>query len=484
MAIRATKMEKINNEAGGFSIVTEHLTRDFAIISLMRAQAGMLKDKREEVRIKAAEVGKAVDLLEKYVTRLDFKPIKNGGGFTLEFDITNPEGGNAEDIASKVRSAIEDELIVMILNFSIVDPIRKQFEPKEKKTHKQSRSYLRRGANIIGRDYSGPSLFSLNNFDELKQLAENDKTGDLNREALPSKAHILGMQLNKEWQYRDKDEDGFVTIRDIDTITSALNITVQELKMQCYLLGGFNYPDVIDIKDSNEVEVRFSRMYDIRFRYDRKHIDDAKTGKTENVNLRGLLLIKNAPISAIMVKPSELIINDLNKKKRGDVNSSLGYTNVSDDLIPEIQGVSDYALKLFSFSITQKPEYKIGEQKLLGHLGLDVQVKTQGRKRIIEKIFKAFEELKEKGHFSEYTLPDGHTTFFEWKYTNRFVKSKNKKEPAEGTKPSNSEYIDFDDPAHPVEKRRDAYSKWLIEKKGRSAQKAKELAEKKFKADH
>lgn len=283
--------------------------------------------------------------------------------------------------------------------------------------HKQSRSYLKTTASLVGKDTSGQrSLFEIPYFDN-----------DINplKDVLSKMTAITGNHLLAKWQ-TEKDENGVYTIKSLNEVAKQLGVEPRELKIYLIYLGGYQRPITrLEItKEKGKKEKRILAIYhdklffikfNIRLRDNEKDEDfnnDARVG-TNYLNF-----IKDRDIDSVEVMPSFTLQEDLN-------GSGLGNILVDDNFVAFSLGLSDLAYKLFCFSGSNKPTFKINFNKLTDkkYLNLTNQLKKQGKPRILKTIQTALKELQDKGHLTKWSY-DETTEQFSWTYSGAFFKHK------------------------------------------------------------
>ena len=460
------------------SINFTYSEKDFLLLRLFQVHAGLKLDKPEELTA-IQQIEAALHFFNNYVLKVEFKPLKgNTKAFKYAIEFNDRAEEQREFIEKTIKEIIETPIIKQTIEVAIVLPKKQgllNFEPPQIKQHKQSRSNMRGLAKIVGRDTSQTTLFSLP-LEELQHALEQapkDQNGLPYKEKLSKKVAVLSFQLFKEYQLAEKDEDGFIYIEDLGKLAEELETNTKELKYYLLYLGGYQYPRVTFYEDEKEIGFQLAKLFDIEFRYTRKYEKSEKKIKAE-IGSKTIQLLINTPIKRIRIKPSQQFIKDI----EGKSGRALGYINVNDNFIKLCLGLSDYAFKLLSYMATNKPNYKISEDKLFKHLGLEDQVKKQGLPRIREKIIEAFEELLEQKHLNKYELTKNEKELYSYSYTytDKYVNHQetNKKE-QQGV-----EYIDFNDESIGIEIRKKAYKAWLINNKGATPAEASRSVAKKF----
>lgn len=281
--------------------------------------------------------------------------------------------------------------------------------PEVNRLHKQPRNYLKTTSKLVGRETDVPSLFTQSGL--LTSDTENAK-----REVLSRNTAILGNYLLQLWQENDFHD---LEITNLGPIADMMGNTNYEIKTYLLSLGGFVYP-ILDT-DVTGFSISVEQLFKIKFKYKEEQKDKLKdkydAGELVKIGSTLSNFFKDEPIDRIIIIPNVLFLEALKGK-------GLGNVLVNNDFMKFSLGLSQMAYKLFVYSASNKPSPpKIKEVNLLTHLGLEKLVKTQGKPRVRQAIFKAFEELKEKGHFKSYSY-DEKTTLFSFSYTDKYIKHK------------------------------------------------------------
>lgn len=297
--------------------------------------------------------------------------------------------------------------------------------------HRQARGYLKTTASLVGRDTSGQkSLFEIPHFDTATNL-------DLNKKVVSKTTAITGNHLLALWQ-ANKDDKNIYKITNLSEVARQLNIKPEELKIYLIYLGGYQRPisQLEIIKEQGKKDKRILSIYhdklfyikfNIRLKDDERNEDfnnDARVG-TGYVNF-----IKNRDIESVEVTPALSLQKELEGQGLGNVLVDNNFVAFSLDL-------SDLAYKIFCFSSSNKPNFKIGFKKLVDqkYLNLDEQVKGtynkagkkikkgQGKARILQRIKDSLDELKMKKHLTKWSYNE-QTGFFCWTYSDEVIKHK------------------------------------------------------------
>ena len=345
---------------------------------------------------------------------------------------------------------------------------------KNKKIHIQSRSYSKTMAKCTGRDTSQYSLFSWDPEELLIAKRENIKEGEnklLEEKLIISrKTAILGNFLFELWQRGIKDENNYLKIDNLSVLSTKLNSTNYEIKLYLIYLGGYIYPIVTTDESKHKLTISQDTLFDIKFNYRLEDCNDRKIGNL--LGCRYLYFIKYKSIQSIEIKPNDIFIRDY--KRNG-----LGFVYVSDNFIKFCLELSDIAYKILCLSMSNRPTQKLKEENLIIQLGLEEQLKKQGKPRIREKILQGFEDLKNKKHIVTYTFCD---PYFKWNYKNTIIKHQ-ELQPKQRSLKNKNPYINFKDTSIPLIKRKKAYKKYLIEDKNYYKKRAEVCTEKFFKKE-
>lgn len=295
--------------------------------------------------------------------------------------------------------------------------------------HKQARGYLKTTARLVGRDTSEQkSLFEIPHFD----TAINPY-----KEVLTKMTAITGNLLLALWQ-ANKDDSNLYKISNLSDIARQLKVSTQELKLYLIYLGGYQRPitKLNIIKEQGKKDKRILSIYHDKIFYIKFNIrlkDNEKDGDFNNdarVGTSYLNFIKDRDIESVEVMPSLNLQEEL-------AGSGLGNVLVDDSFVAFSLGLSDLAYKLFCFSGSNKPTFKITFNKLISekYLNLEQQVKGTfnkagkrikkgaGQARILERIKDALTELKNEKHLTKWSYNE-QTDFFCWTYTDEVIKHK------------------------------------------------------------
>lgn len=298
----------------------------------------------------------------------------------------------------------------------------KQQKKKEKdleRLSKQPRNLLKTLARDIGNTTEKPTLFSIENSD-WDRLEE--------REVIRKNTGALAFYLLDLYQ---RQSEKTLIIKNLaplaEKCTGGNN---KRLKEALQLLGGYTYPFLDVDPETKEILVSSEQLFKIVFVYppelsERNGINSkGEIQGVKRIGNKALSFIENEEMSSVRITPSEKLLKGLDGK-------GLGNTVVVSGLFIELMiEITDIGSKILNFSSSNKPNYKIQEDKLIEHLGLSKQVKTQGKPRIRETILKGLQELKEKEHIKKYNF-DTEKHLFSWTYSEKYVRHKESKKETE-----------------------------------------------------
>jgi hypothetical protein len=265
--------------------------------------------------------------------------------------------------------------------------------------HKQARGYLKTTARLVGRDTSEQkSLFEIPHFD----TAINPY-----KEVLSKMTAITGNLLLALWQ-ANKDDKGVYKITNLSEIARKLNIEPSDLKLYLIYLGGYQRPitKLKTIKERGKKDKRILSIYHDKIFYINFNIrldDNEKDGDFNNdarVGTNYLNFIKDRDIESVEIMPAMSLQQELE-------GQGLGNVLVDDKFVAFSLDLSDLAYKIFCFSSSNKPIFKITFKKLIDkkYLNLEEQVsgtfnkagkkikKGQGGARVLQRIKDALDEL-------------------------------------------------------------------------------------------
>jgi len=340
--------------------------------------------------------------------------------------MSKPDDKTAETIKKQFNALEEIETlngIVCPTSSSSRIFVAKEIKPLP--IHRQARGYLKTTAKLVGKDMER-TLFTLPTFES-----------DINpyKETFTKNTAITGNLLISYWQNK-RDENGIYTISNLSALAETLGVTPQELKLYLVYLGGYQYPIIkhgIDPKGRKILSIYSDKLFYIKFNilYKDGETKDSFTDD-ERIGTGILNFIKNRDIASVEISPSQSIQEDLKTHSKG-----LGNVLVDDRFVAFSLGLSDLAYKIFCYSGSNRPTYKISFDKLVSgkHLNLEKQVygvyseagkrlrAGQGKTRILTRITEALRELKDKGHLTKWAY-DEQVDDFSWTYSSEIFKHK------------------------------------------------------------
>ncbi|MBA7528813.1 hypothetical protein ES705_21003 [subsurface metagenome] len=286
--------------------------------------------------------------------------------------------------------------------------------------HRQSRSLFKTSASVVGRDRE-QTLFTLPAYQ-----------GNVNpfKKVMSKNTAIMGNLLIKLWQ-KNKDEKGIYTIKNLTEIARLMKTRPQELKVYLLCLAGYQYPVTKINKETRTLSIYSDKLFYIKFNMRFKKGEDEDSFNNDyRTGTDYISFIRDRFVKSVEITPSASIIEGLEGK-------GLGNVLVDDNFVAFSLGLSDLAYKLFCFSGSNRPTFKIGFRKLTSkkYLNLGKQIygvyddkgkrirAGQGKRRILENIKRAFTELLVKGHLKEWGYNEIKDQF-NWVYSDKFIKHK------------------------------------------------------------
>lgn len=277
--------------------------------------------------------------------------------------------------------------------------------------HKQSRGYLKTASKLVGRDLQdGANLFSLPTFES--DIAPH-------KEIISKNTAILGNILLNLWQAK-KNREGYYTIENLTPLANMLGVIPQDLKTYLIYLGGYQYPVVKTKKefykgrDRNIMTTYSDKLFYVKFNIEIKAGERITSDDKIGTNYANF--IKDRAVLSVDIAPSQSFIEDIQGRGLGNVFAT-------DNFYAYCLGLSDLAYKIFCFSGSNKPSYKIGFDKLIENLNLSRQLKAKGKPHILKNITKALNELQTTGHLTSWAY-DKNTEIYSWTYTNKIIRHK------------------------------------------------------------
>lgn len=280
-----------------------------------------------------------------------------------------------------------------------------QIKPTEDsiKLHRQPRNYLKTTAKLVGKDNQETTLFTL-------PEVTNETGVSFLREVISRNTAILGNYLLQLWQQNGEEE---LVIDNLSPIAEIMGNSNYEVKIYLLYLGGYVYP-IVD-KNESGLTLTTEQLFKIQFKYGPKVAEKYRTGAYTEIGSGLTKFIKDEPIDHITIKPSPLFIKAISGKGLGNV------LVVNDQFVKLALSLTDISFKILSYSASNKPKQKIAEDNLVKHLGLEKQIKIQGRPRIRATILKGLKELQDKEHIKNYSY-DENSGMYTFIYSDKYIK--------------------------------------------------------------
>lgn len=399
-------MSKKQNKGHKHSIEFKATLSDILMLRLIQAES-KIKDASfltpEEAIVSQDRVNKLIGIISKKIIT-DIAVDKKTGLIKVVSPLSE------EELAPyNLQSLFSDGLIAYILSYLLIE----LEETIQSKTYiKQPRNQLKTLAQTIHYVKEKPTLFT---------LPTEDIIPTEERLAMSGKAGALATYLIELYQLRDNKEREEIVITNITPIAEKFNTNNFTIKVLLQALSGYVYP-FQDLTDKGGIRLSSQLLFDIHFEYSPEL--NNKWNSLEKYGNAGSHFILKETAERIIVKPNPRILNGLKGKGLGNV---LTIRDTYTDLLIRL---SDIGKKLLVYSSSNTPSWKINEDSLIKHLGLNEQLKQQGRPRIRQSILKGLEELKQEGHFTKHSFKEA-TGLYEWSYSNKYVnftKSKKTKE--------------------------------------------------------
>jgi hypothetical protein len=300
-------------------------------------------------------------------------------------------------------------------------------EDEVEKLHKQPRNLLKTVAQRISNTTEEPTLFTL----PQKVEPGGGAIGDL-KEEISKNTGALAFYLIQKYQENNSKP---LEVTNLNSIAEVMNCNNYRLKLYLLYLGGYVYP-IVDIDEkTKELVLTNEQLFKIEFRYSKNIADKYSVnnrGEIQGVERIGnnlLNFIKDEPIDRIIITPSQRFITALEGKGLGNI------LTVNNKFVGLILELTDIATKILSYTSSNKPSLKIAEDNLIKHLGLNKQLKAQGKPRVRATILKGLQELQDKGHIKSYFYDEG-KKMYSYTYSDKYVKhkegKKGKNDPLEG----------------------------------------------------
>jgi hypothetical protein len=278
------------------------------------------------------------------------------------------------------------------------------------KLHKQPRGYLKTTAKIVGKATEEPTLFSL------PEIKTEEGIGLL-REVISRNTAILGNYLLQLWQQNGGDK---LVINNLSPISEIMGNSNFEIKIYLLYLGGYVYPIVDTDKDG--LTLSMEQLFKVQFKYSNTVKNKYQNSEFNEIGTGLTKFIKDEPFESITIEPSKIFIENIKGKGLGNI------LVVNDKFIKLALSLTDIAYKILTYSVSMKPSIKIAESNLTKHLGLEKQIKTQGKPRVRATILKGLQELQDKEHIKSYSYEEA-TAMYSFSYSNKYVRhSESKKQ--------------------------------------------------------
>jgi len=295
------------------------------------------------------------------------------------------------------------------------------------KLHKQPRSLLKTVGQSISNTTEAPTLFTL----PQKVEPGGGAIGEL-KEEISKNTGALAFYLIQKYQENNSKP---LEVTNLNAIAEVMNCNNYRLKLYLLYLGGYVYPIVDRDERTKELVLTNEQLFKIEFRYSKKIADKYSVnnrGEIQGVERIGnnlLNFIKDEPLDRVVITPSQRFIKALEGKGLGNI------LTVNNKFVGLILELTDIATKILCYSSSNQPSQKIKEDNLIKHLGLEKQIKTQGRPRVRATILKGLQELQDKEHIKSYSYEDA-TGMYNYTYSEKYVRFKEskriKKDPPEG----------------------------------------------------
>lgn len=287
-------------------------------------------------------------------------------------------------------------------------------ELKRERLHKQPRSLLKTIAAGIGNTREEPTLFSLPSITETGQGAISTL-----KEEISKNTAALALYLIQRYQDNENEALEITNLRELADI---MNCNNYRLKIYLLYLGGYVYPIVDRDEKTRELVLSNEQLFRVEFRYSGKVADKYKVmgGSIQGAERIGtdlMSFIKDEPVDRVIIKPNQRFIKALSGAGLGNI------LTVNDRFVGLILEITDIATKILTYSSSNKPSLRIREDSLIKHLGLNKQLKTQGRPRVRATILKGLQELKDKGHINSYSHDEA-TGTYTYAYSDKYVRYK------------------------------------------------------------
>jgi hypothetical protein len=321
---------------------------------------------------------------------------------------------------SKRKKQIDTSLLPGLVEGSGYSPLPKKDRVEEivERLHKQPRNLLKTVAKSISNTTDEPTLFTMP-----QKLEGGGGAMSTYKEEINRNTGALAFYLMQLYQ---QNNNKTLEIENLSPIADTINCNNYRLKLYLLYLGGYVYPIIDRDEKTRELVLTNEQLFKVEFRYSKKVGDKYQVnsrGEIQGVERIGtdlLSFIKDEPLDRVLITPSPLFIKALEGRGLGNI------LTVNDKFVGLILELTDIATKLLSYSSSNKPTHKIGEDNLIKHLGLIKQIKKQGKPRVRATILKGLQELKEKGHIKSYSYEEA-TAMYTYTYSDKYVRFKEPK---------------------------------------------------------
>jgi hypothetical protein len=238
------------------------------------------------------------------------------------------------------------------------------------------------------------------------------------KEEISKNTGALAFYLIQKYQENNSKP---LEVTNLNAIAEVMNCNNYRLKLYLLYLGGYVYPIVDRDERTKELVLTNEQLFKIEFRYSQKIADKYSVnnrGEIQGVERIGnnlLNFIKDEPLDRVVITPSQRFIKALEGKGLGNI------LTVNNKFVGLILELTDIATKILCYSSSNQPSQKIKEDNLIKHLGLEKQIKIQGRPRVRATILKGLQELQDKEHIKSYSYEDA-TGMFLFTYSDKYVR--------------------------------------------------------------
>ena len=358
-------------------------TRDALILKLWNYT--ILEELSYEVK---NGIKKTIGILQDSINVVQLEKIDEKG-FKVLYSLKDGLGSDVEDLVKEamgstpVQVAIAQMLDIKPDKIDTKDPeLGKAIETG---THLQPNGATKTIALYLARGRTAPTLWEQG----------KEKKESLTRGSAQTLLHAI-----KAYQKLPKGQDKLVIDNLEETAKEWGLSSSQELKNVLEMLGGYVHPFIEKVPGGG-LKVSYKQLLDVEVNYG-KRVEEKY--ETIDPNIRGKLgWLENEKVESIEIKPHQKLLDQMGGK-------DLGSRVVQDKLLIELPELSDLALKILMYAISNKQKTeKISRERLLPKIFMDVAKVTarEGKKGITDRIIKALQELQDKDHLEFYSYdPD------------------------------------------------------------------------------